>query len=309
VDRIVSSHPAVAAVDCFHQREVSFGDRTVLIGAGDFPVLLQHGRLLFKSPSDGRDALRRAIGADDVVVSESFAIRYRRRPGDTVLLPTQKGPAKFRIAAVYYDYSNDRGTLVMDGGTFEKHYGPFRPSGLTVYLRDGNDPDRVRSELVGALGKRFSLFVSTQATLRREILSIFDSTFAVTYALELIAVFVAILGVATTLFTLVLERRREFALLRLIGTDASQVRRMVMIEAVLIGTASQAIGLGVGLLLSFLLIFVINVQSFGWTIQFHLPVLFLTQMSILTLAATALAGLFPARKVCALNATGQMTTE
>ena len=93
--------------------------------------------------------------------------------------------------------------------------------------------------------------------------------------------------------TLVLERERELTILRLVGTGRRQIRRMVVGEAVVIGAVSQAIGLVVGLALSLVLIYVINVQSFGWTIQFHLPVAFLAQSSTLMVAATALAGLYP----------------
>jgi putative ABC transport system permease protein len=71
---------------------------------------------------------------------------------------------------------------------------------------------------------------------------------------------------------------------------------MVVVEAVLIGSISQSVGLVAGLLLSLVLIYVINVQSFGWTIQFHLPTAFLVQSSILMVLATALAGLYPARR-------------
>ena len=112
------------------------------------------------------------------------------------------------------------------------------------------------------------------------MLRIFDSTFAITYALEIIAVVVAMLGVAATLLTLVLERRRELSMLRLIGAARRQVQRVVVIEAALIGAVSQAIGLVVGLALSVVLVYVINVQSFGWTIQFRVPVLFLLQVSV-----------------------------
>lgn len=84
---------------------------------------------------------------------------------------------------------------------------------------------------------------------------------------------------------------------------------MVLIEAGLIGTVSQAIGLLIGLLLSLLLIYVINVQSFGWTIRFHLPVGFLLQSSILILLATILAGLYPARVASRLPTTEQVTEE
>ena len=132
------------------------------------------------------------------------------------------------------------------------------------------------------------------------MLRIFDSTFAITYALELIAIVVAMLGVAGTLLTLVLERRRELSLLRLTGADRHQVRKMVIIEAALIGAVSQGIGLVMGFALSLVLIYVINVQSFGWTIQFHLPTAFLIQSSIAVIVATAVAGIYPARRAAQL---------
>jgi putative ABC transport system permease protein len=74
----------------------------------------------------------------------------------------------------------------------------------------------------------------------------------------------------------------------------------VVLEAVLIGAASQAVGLAVGFALSLVLIYVINVQSFGWTIQFHVPWLFLAQSSVAVIVATALAGFFPARAAARL---------
>jgi putative ABC transport system permease protein len=68
------------------------------------------------------------------------------------------------------------------------------------------------------------VYIYTNRALRAEVLRIFDSTFAITYALELIAILVAVLGVAATLLTLVLERRRDLAILRSLGADRRQAR-------------------------------------------------------------------------------------
>ena len=149
-----------------------------------------------------------------------------------------------------------------------------------MYLRPGSDPLAVRADLMSSLGERHRVFIHTNASLRAEVLRIFDSTFAITYALEAIAIFVAILGVSGTLVTLILERRRELTTLRLVGADRGQIRRMVVIEAGMIGVVSQVLGWVAGLGLALILIYVINVQSFGWTIQFHVPGLFLLQSSL-----------------------------
>jgi putative ABC transport system permease protein len=295
VGPLIAQHPLVLAVDPFRTASVPYEDGQIYLGGGDFGVLVTHGNLLFMDPADGRRATREAIGRDEVVVSEAFARKHRKALGDAVVLATPAGEQRFRIAAIYYDYSSDRGVVMMDRTTFTRHFGVLQPTGVTVYLRDGADADAVRADLLEALGDTFRVYIHTNRSLRAQVLRVFDSTFAITYALELIAILVAILGVAATLLTLILERRRELAVLRLVGADRRQVRRMVVLEAALMGGVSQAIGLGAGVLLSLVLIFVVNVQSFGWTIQFHLPVAFLAQMSLLILVATALAGLYPAR--------------
>ncbi|MDH4067165.1 MAG: FtsX-like permease family protein, partial [Acidobacteriota bacterium] len=188
----------------------------------------------------------------------------------------------------------------MDRGTFRQYFGDLTPTGMAAYLEPGADPERVRAEILEAMDEGHRVFIYTNRDLRAEVLRIFDSTFAITYALEIIAIVVAMLGVGATLLTLVIERRRELSMLRLIGAARRQVQRVVVIEAALIGAASQAIGLVVGLALSVLLVYVINVQSFGWTIQFHVPVWFLVQVSVAVVAATAVAGLYPARRAARL---------
>jgi putative ABC transport system permease protein len=301
LETAVTSHPAVAAVDRFRTLNLVYEERLTVLGTGDFRVLLAHGNLVFKEPADGRAALRAAIGQDAVVASESFARKAGKRAGDFVRLQTPHGPADFRLAAVYFDYTTDRGVVVMDRGTFTRHFGEQRPTSLTVYLRPGNDPLTVRADLMARLGERHRVFIHTNASIRDEVLRIFDSTFAITYALEAIAVFVGILGVSGTLLTLILERRRELTTLRLVGADRRQIRKMVVIEAGMIGVVSQMLGSVAGLGLALILIYVINVQSFGWTIQFYVPGLFLLQSSLALFIATATAGLYPARLAAAVQ--------
>jgi putative ABC transport system permease protein len=301
VVRAVLASPDVLAADRFRVSEVPFRGTRIRVGAGDFDVVLRHGSLMFKAPDEARTAMRAAIGEDAVIASEAFTLKHGANVGDHVLVPTAAGPVAFRVAAVYFDYSNDRGVLMMDRATFSRHFGDLSPSGLTVYLKDPTSADDVRTRLLAAIGNRHSVFITTNRALRSEVLRIFDSTFSITYALEIVAIVVAILGISGTLVTLVLEREGELTILRLLGTGRGQVRGMIVSEAVLIGAVSQAIGLAVGVVLSLLLIYVINVQSFGWTIQFHVPWAFLAQSSVLIVAATAVAGLYPARRAMQLT--------
>ena len=142
------------------------------------------------------------------------------------------------------------------------------------------------------------------------MLRIFDSTFAITYGLEAIAILVAILGVTGTLVTLIIERRRELALLRLVGADLRQIRRMIVARVRLSRRRrSGAWGWSPASPWPLILIYVVNVQSFGWTIQFHVPVAFLVQSSLLVIVSTSLAGLYPARFAAGFRPVDEVTVE
>lgn len=307
---LVKSDPAVAAVDPFTSNPAAYAGRQISIAGGDFAVLLNHGRLMFKSPGDAKERMRQAIGRNIVSVSESFSLLFGKQPGDEIELPTPLGPHRFEIGAVYYDYSSNRGTVVMDRSIYDKLFavaGPEgsivpAPSSLSIYLRPGSDEEAVARRLSNSLAQKYQLIFSTNGQIRREAMRIFDSTFSITYALEAIAILVAALGVITALITLILERRRDIAMLRFIGATRSQIRRMIVGEAVLIGGVSQAVGALIGVLLSLVLIYVINVQSFGWTIQYHFPTLFLVQSTVLLILLAGVAGFYPAHRASKVDA-------
>lgn len=302
VVELISKDPQVLAVDAFAAQTVRYQDTFITLAAGNFDVALTYGNIVFKAPADAYTQARRAIGQDVVTVSESFALRFKKNPGDRIELSTSRGPQSFTIAAIFFDYSNNRGVVVMDHSTHARYFPPTSPSSLSLYVEPGTDANAVRDRLSQTLSSRFLLVFSTNEGLRSEAMRIFDSTFTITRALELIAIVVAALGVISTLITLILERQREFALLSILGATRNQIRRMVVIEALLIGSTSQVIGLAVGVLLSVVLVYVINVQSFGWTIQFHIPKLFLLQSTALILVATAIAGLYPASRATGIDA-------
>jgi putative ABC transport system permease protein len=217
-----------------------------------------------------------------------------------VRLALAGAPAEFEVLGVYRDFSNERGYLIMDRGTLLRYLPDPAPSSLAVYLDPGAGIEAVRRRLEEACaGHEVALF--TNRSLREEAMRIFDRTFAITYALEAVAVAVAVMGIAGALLALVIDRRREIAVLRFLGATTGQLRRLVLFEAGLLGLLANLVGLALGFALSLILIFVINKQSFGWTIEFHLPVALLAAGSTVVYAATVLAGLYPARVAARLN--------
>jgi len=300
VEDTVRALPEVAAVDAFHSVTVPYANSLIYMGAGDFALQQRFGGLRFKEmvsgAGDAGAVLEGARTRDAVIVSEPFANRYGKRAGDRLTLATPAGPMLFEIAAVYFDYSSDRGVVMMDNATLARHFGPQRPTGLTVYLKDGRQAAAVRAHLLTQLDGAAGVVIFTNRSLREEVLRIFDSTFAITYALQGIAIIVALLGIVGTMMTLVIERRRELGILRAVGAGRGQVRAMVVAEAVMLGTISQVAGLLLGLLLALILVYVVNLQSFGWTIHLAIPWGALLQMCVLVVVTTLLAGLYPAHR-------------
>ena len=174
------------------------------------------------------------------------------------------------------------------------------PSNLAVYLSSGADLETVRSS-IQRVAANSDVLIFSNRDIRTEGVRIFDQTFAITYALEAIAVMVAVMGIAGALMSIVIDRRREFGLLRILGAQTAQIRKLILVEAGLIGILANIAGLALGIVLSLVLIFVINKQSFGWTIQFHWPVFVLLSALSFVYLATLLAAIYPARVAQRLN--------
>jgi putative ABC transport system permease protein len=300
VPRIAASVPGVDAADVFRALEFRYhGDRATL-GAGEIDIVRRYGRLRFL-PGENRDAILRSLpGHDRAIVSEPFANKHGIRAGDRIVLPLGDRTIPVTVAGIYYEYSSTQGFVILDRSTLLKYLPAQPPTNVALYLHPGADAAAVQHELERRLAG-WQVAVARNRDLRHDAVVIFDRTFAITYALEAVAIIVAMLGAANSLLALVLDRRREMGLLRYLGASGPQIRGMVLLEAGFIGLLGSLLGLALGFVLSLLLIFVVNKQSFGWTIQFHPPLELLAGALCLVWCATVLAGLYPARVASRLN--------
>jgi putative ABC transport system permease protein len=288
--------PEVADVDQFRAYEISYQGMPATLGGGDARIAGRYGRRTFLSGARPSHVFAQLLGHDRVIVSEAFANKHGVRLGDTLELTLGERHAVFRVIDIYGDYSNERGFIIMDRGTLLKYLPDPAPSNVAVYLRPGVALETGRGAVESALARdKSKALVFTNRALREEAIRVFDRTFAITYALEAVAVLVAVMGVAGALLALVIDRRREFGLLRFLGGATGQIRRIILFEAGLLGLFANIAGMVLGFWLSLLLIYVINRQSFGWTIQFHWPVAVLVSALSLVYAATLLAALYPSQ--------------
>jgi len=292
VAEIVARVPGVSTVGTFRSYSISYDGLPATLGVSDLSAVARTGRSQFLS-GDRAEILSQLAGNDAVVVSEPFANKHHVRRGDSIRLPLEGHSVSFRVVGVFYDYGSEAGLILVDRATLARYITLGPPTNLGILLSPGVDPERTRQEIVRALaGRRVGIFSNRE--IRAQAIRIFDRTFAITYALEAVAILVAVVGIAGALLAVVIDRRRELGLLRFLGASQPQVRRLIVCEAGLLGLLANLAGLALGILLSLILIFVINKQSFGWTVRFHWPLALLAAGLGGVYLATLLAALYPA---------------
>jgi len=305
---LVQGVEGVTDVDPFRGVEIEYRDTPVLLASGDLRVVERYGNIPFKG-GDAKTILRAAYAEEEIIVSESFSMQFAAGEGDRIRLATPSGERSFEIAGIYYNYTNDLGVVVMDRQVYKRYWGdPFITS-LSIYTAPGTPVEEVRQRILGQLGENGSLLLASNRGLKDEVFRVFDQAFRITWALLAIAIVVASLGIANALLASVFERRREIGILRAVGTTRRQVQRIVVLEATLMGVSGNILGAAAGLILSAILIFVINKQCFGWTIQFSFPYLVLLGSILPVLVTSLVAGYLPSRQAARLGVTEALQYE
>jgi putative ABC transport system permease protein len=300
VSRALPSLPGVKAVDSFRALEVEYQGQPALIASVDGEVFLNMKVIRF-TRGNPQTILRQFAAGQAILVTESFSLRHQVKPGDRIKLSTPQGEREFLISGVFYDYSSDWGMVLLEKKLFQSLWNDETLHSAGIYLKEGISQESFKEILRERYSKPYRLFVVSHRELRNEVLKIFDQTFAITYALEFIAIIVAILGIINSLNALIIERQRDIGIIRAVGAFRRQIEKTTLIEAGMIGFFSHILGLLCGFLLSILLIYVINKQSFGWTIQFSIPLWSLIESWLVVMVTSIGAGVIPARRAAKMN--------
>jgi putative ABC transport system permease protein len=281
----------VEGVDRFRTLRIDFHGRQIVAGFGDRDVRRRFGRLKNageRKPSPDNPGVDRTMG-----VSKFLGIKFGLRVGDPVEILTPKGAARFVVDDIFSSYSTTSGFVYLDRKWLKEYWGLDDATQLGIYLRKGVDVDGFIKRMKGTLPPRFSLEITNTAELRAKVLSIFDRTFAITYAIELISITVSLIGVINTLLALVLERKREVSIFRYLGGSWTQIRGIHVLSAGIVGVGGILLGGAMGPLMSVIFIEVINKVSFGWEIHFRVPFLYLSLVTTMLFLITLSAGLVP----------------
>lgn len=235
-----------------------------------------------------------AYDRGDILITEPLAARLHLKVGDLLPLATLQGVKPFRVAGIYYDYATDQGMVNMPETQVRALFGMDGLTAMGLHLKPEVNVEAFVKQLRQEVPAGMVANIRSTRTLKDGSMQIFDRTFAITYVLQLLATGVAFIGILSALMALQLERARELAVLRATGLTPGQLWGLVLTQTGLMGAVAGVLSIPVGIGMAWLLIFVINARSFGWSMPLHLDGALFVQAVVGAVFAAVLAGIYPA---------------
>jgi len=241
-------------------------------------------------------------GVLPVWVSEAMVDLYGMALGKETELPLAAGrPVRVIVAGIWRDYARQTGAVQMRLDDYRRLSGDREISDAGIWLARGGDADAAIAALRRLpFGERLEF--ARPGEIRALSLRIFDRSFAVTYLLEAVAIVIGLFGVAATFSAQTLARAKEFGMLRHVGVTRRQVLGMLALEGSLLTGSGILVGFLLGWTISLILVFVVNPQSFHWTMQMHMPWSLIGAVAAVLLAASAVTALAAGRYAVSGNA-------
>lgn len=229
-----------------------------------------------------------------VIITEPYAYHHDVKVGQTIMMRTEKGLQPFEVIAVEADYS-DQGHLVMSRRNYERYWPDLGYSGIGIYARPGVDLKRLEDQLGQWLKSPQS--IQSNRAIYEASMGLFEQTFTITETLRWLSAIIAFVGVFSALMALQFERTRQLGVLRAIGVTPVQLAALIIGETGLMGLVAGLFAVPVGYVVAYVLIFVIYLRSFGWTMAFYSNAAVVYQGLALAFGAALLAGVLPALKM------------
>jgi len=295
VSTILKDYPEVSGVDKFRALQSEFFGKRIVAGFADIAVKREYARKRYFEKGYDEILAEMENGKKVAGISEYLSVKYGIKKGDTIKLNTPRGESEFTVNDIFSSYSTTSGFVFLDKKWLREYWDLDDATQLSIYVKDGVDVNEFIYKLKSRLLPDYSLEIMNNLELREKIMNIFNSSFAITYAIELIAIIVSLIGVINTLLALVFERKREISIIRYLGGSWRQIQQNMILSAGIVGITGIFLGTLLGPLMSIIFINVVNKISFGWEIHFKIPVTYLISITTLLFCATILAGLLPSK--------------
>jgi len=293
----IAALPGISRVDPVRMLKISYAGTPTNVIATDGANWVKGIRRLTMLEGDPSTALPAMQRGEAVAVNEAFALRYKKRTGDVISLPSPSGEVRVPIAGVYFDPAmGDMGIIIMDRDAL---YRPRWRDDTVTFIEPALDRGADRQVVMDAIrnrwGAKHALFVVTMDQFRSEANDLLNQTMLVTYPLVGISIAIALLGVVNSLLASVLDRIREIGVLRAIGATRSQVARSIVVEATIIGLMGGVLAVAVGSVLGYVQIDVLFRGMFGMTVLYRYPTAAAVFSLLAALVLAAASGYLPGR--------------
>jgi putative ABC transport system permease protein len=263
-------------------------------------VLVARDRAERAFPAIGRRYERKTGDPTGVWVSEAVADLYGFAPGQRLELPILGRNHPVVVAGIFRDYARQHGAVLIDRADYVALTGDRTVNDGALWLSPGTSA-AAATDALRALPGGAQLDISDPGEIRDVSMRIFDRSFAVTYAMEAVAFLVGLFGLSSSLGAIVLARRREFGVLRHLGLTRAQIRIMLAAEGGLLALVGAAAGLAAGAAISLVLVYVVNRQSFHWSMELHPPYLLLLSLTGILIGLAVLTAVISGREATGMG--------
>lgn len=289
----IRSHPQVARAEFTRNMKLLFDPARAPVSLIARPI--DRRNPMNQLPLTGQSLAWREGMPTPVWVSEAFVELYAAPLGHRFDLPLAGRAQPVIVAGVWRDYARQTGAVMIDIDDYQRLTGESARTESAVWLRPGANVSQVMTELAAQMETRAAEFTESGA-IRALSLRIFDRSFAVTYVLELVAIAIGLIGIAATFSAQAIARTREFGMLRHLGVTRGQILTLLAIEGLMVTLLAIVLGLAAGLAVAWVLVAIVNPQSFYWTMDFRLPWGLILGLIVALLLAATLTALAAGRR-------------
>ncbi|MGI2171366.1 ABC transporter permease [Shewanella sp. MF05960] len=215
---------------------------------------------VFKTTAD--DFWPTFTAGHSIMISEPLSIKYHLDIGDKVQL-SQLQQHTLTIGAIYYDYGNPKGEVIISQPLWQQSPLPAKPISLAVTYQGE------LTTLQNSISQKLNLssaYMYSQQRIKTEAITIFNKTFSITVVLNSLTLLVAAIGLFSACVMLTQARQAPLARLYALGVSRNQLRMMVIVQMLFIVLLTCLVALPTGALLGYLLIHKVTLQAFGWSI-------------------------------------------
>ncbi|MGK5087269.1 FtsX-like permease family protein [Bdellovibrionota bacterium FG-2] len=235
-------------------------------------------------------------GEPTVMISTNFATHFNKKTGDTLDLETPSGMIHLKVIAILTDFASPEGVLYIDRAQYRKYWKDPLVSAFGVYAEPGYPLETIRKEIDTRFGATRNIVARSNAKVKASLMTAINQSFTYTRAIEAAALIVGLMGLLNTLMISVMERTRELGTLRAVGMSKSQLIRMILAEASLLGALGAVAATLFGSLIAYLWLTHSLTHTLGWVVSFYFPWSAIFTTLLLGIVVSGLAGLYPAWK-------------